>query len=146
MAQNNLRAFPEINGVHYGWAHIEVNIGGLPVVGITKISYSDEQEIANIYGIGARPVGRGYGNITCKASITLLREEIEAIREGSPTGRLQDIAPFDIAVSYIPLQGQKMVNHIIKDCQFKNDGVEVSQGDVKNEQSLELVCSQIKWR
>jgi len=146
MAQNNLRAFPEINGVQYGWAHIEVNIGGLPVTGITKISYSDEQEIANIYGIGARPVGRGYGNITCKASITLLREEIEAIREGSPTGRLQDIAPFDIAVSYIPLQGQKMVNHIIKDCQFKNDGVEVSQGDTKNEQSLELVCSQIKWK
>lgn len=143
---NNFRYIPEINGVEHSWANININILGVTILGVTKISYKDEQQIDNIYGAGANPISRGFGRITPSANITLLRGEIEAIRAASPTGRLQDIAPFDIVVAYIPMQGQKMITHIIKNAQFKIDGVDWSEGDVKNEHSFELVISHIVWK
>lgn len=143
---NGLRVIPEINGVCHSWASLNVNIGGIPVVGITKISYEDSQVIENIYGAGQRPVGRGYGRIECSASMTLLRSEIEALRESSPTGRLQDIDPFDVIVQFLPVNGQKIVTHKLRDCQFKTDGMEVSEGDTSNEEELPLILSHIEWK
>ena len=143
---NGLRYAPEINGVVHGWSSLVVNIAGIPVTGITKISYSDEQAIENIYGAGQHPVGRGYGKIESKASISLLRGEVEAIRSASPTGRLQDIAPFDIIVQFVPTAGQKIVTHRIRNAQFKSDSVEVSEGDTSNAADFELIISRIDWR
>lgn len=143
---NGLRVIPEINGVCHSWASLNVNIGGIPVVGITKISYEDSQVVENIYGVGQRPVGRGYGRIECSASMTLLRNEIEALRESSPTGRLQDIAPFDVIVQFLPVNGQKIVTHKLRNCQFKTDGVEISEGDTSNTADMELILSHIEWK
>ena len=143
---NGLRTPPLINGVMPSWATIVVNIAGVPVIGVTAIGYEDSQEIDNVYGAGQRPVGRGYGRINSKGSITLLRDEIEALRAASPTGRLQDLAPFNIMVSFIPVGGSLMANHNIKGCQFLNDGVEAKEGDTKMEKVLDLVVGSIDWR
>jgi hypothetical protein len=143
MVQNNLRAPSLINGVAHAWSNIKIAISGVNVIGISAINYADDQNIENTYGIGAAPVERGFGNITYTADITLLRSEIEAMRASSPTGRLQDIAPFDIIVKFIPVNGQKMVTHIIKDCSIMNDGVSSSQGDLKNEQQINLLPGRI---
>ncbi len=143
---NGLRLPVEINGATHSWSNLMVNIAGVSVSGITKISYSDEQTIENIYGAGQRPVGRGYGKIESKASFTLLRDEVEAIRAASPTGRLQDISPFDIIVQFIPVNGQRIVTHKIRNAQFKSDSVEVSEGDTSNATDFELIVSQIDWR
>jgi len=132
-----------INGVQHSWATMKVLIEGVPVTGIVAVDYDDKQEIENIHGAGQYPVGRGYGRITPTASITLLRDEIESIRKSSPTGRLQDIAPFDVVVAFIPVGGAKMANHVIKDCQFTDDGVEAKEGDTKNEKQLNLLPSHI---
>jgi hypothetical protein len=142
---NGLRTPPLINGVTPSWANIIVNIGGVPVIGITGISYEDKQTIENVYGAGQTPVARGYGKIEPSASITLLRDEIEALRKASPTGRLQDLAPFNIMVSFIPIGGSVMANHNIKSCQFTNDGMEAKEGDTKFEKQLELVVGSIDW-
>ena len=115
---NGLRTPPLINGVEPAWANLTVNIAGVPSVGITAIDYDDKQTIENIYGMGQTPIGRGYGNIEPTASITLLMSEVEAIRAASPTGRLQDIAPFDIVVSYTPVNATKITTHRIRNCQF----------------------------
>ena len=141
---NGLRYTPEINGVLYSWADVTVTIGGTLVKGIRKVSYKDEQQIDPIYGVGQHVVGRGYGRITSTASITLLRDEIEAIREASDTGRLQDIAPFDVIVSFVPTSGKKVVTHKILDCQFKTDGLDISEGDTSNEVECELIVSHIE--
>lgn len=137
---------PVINGIEPSWANLTVTIAGMPVTGITKIDYTDKQEVANIYGWGQSPIGRGYGNITPSCSITLLRSEIEAIRTSSKTGRLQDIAPFDIIVTFIPTGGTKVTTHKIRNCQFTSDSLSMGQGDTKNETTFELLPSSIEWK
>jgi len=140
---NGLRHIPLINGVKPSWATMQVLIEGVIITGITAINYEDKQDIQNIYGAGQNPVGRGYGRIEYTADITIQRDEIESIRKSSPTGRLQDIAPFDIVVAFLPIGGAKIANHIIKNCQFLDDGVEAKEGDTKNEKQLNLLPSHI---
>lgn len=141
---NGLRYVPMINGVVHSWATLAVAITGIPVTGIKKISYKDSQTIENVYGAGQKPIGRGYGRIEYSGSITLERGEIEALRAASTTGRLQDIPPFPITVQFLPVNGQKIVTHILVNVQFKDDGVESSEGDTENYIDLELVMDDIK--
>ena len=143
---NGIRYNTLINGVVHSWSNLSMNINGVPVTGINKISYKDNQTIENIYGAGQKPVGRGYGKIEPTATIGLERGEVEAIRASSPTGRLQDIAPFDIIVQFIPVNGQKLVTHTIRDAQFKDDGVDIKEGDTSNFTDFELVVGSIQWK
>ena len=136
---------PLINGAEPSWGNLKVNIAGFQESAITAINYEDDQAIENIYGAGQIPVGRGYGNITPKASLTVLRSAVEAIRDSSDTRRLQDIAPFDIVVCFIPMNGSKIVIHKIRNCQFTKDALDIKQGDTKNEVTLDLVISHIEW-
>lgn len=141
---NGLRLIPLINGVEPSWANLNVGLNGFPETGIVAISYKDEQDIENIYGVGQNPIARGYGNVKPSASITLLRSSVESIRKSSPTGRLQDIAPFDITILFIQPNGTQIIKHVIKDCQFKTDDMDLKQNDLKNETVFELIVSQIK--
>lgn len=142
---NGIRFTPLINGVEPSWASLTVGIAGAVVTGITGIDYDDDQVVENVYGAGQQPVARGYGNITCKGVITLLRSEVEGIRAASLTGRLQDIAPFDIVCSYVPVGGGQIITHKLRNCQFKKDSTSLKQGDTKNETALDLEISHIEW-
>ena len=144
IVMNGQRHIPQINGVLHSWSNLSVNINNVEITGINKISYKDSQTIENIYGAGQAPIGRGYGKIECSATIGLERGEVEAIRASSPTGRLQDIAPFDIIVQFLPVNGQKIVTHIIRDAQFKDDGVELSEGDTSNYTDFDMVVGSIE--
>jgi hypothetical protein len=143
---NGIRYAPLINGVEPGWANLVVNIAGFPETGITAINYGQDQTIENIYGAGQTPIGRGYGNIESKCSITLLRNAVESIRAASPTGLLQDIAPFDIIVLFVPVQGGKITTHRVRNCQFKSDNLDVKQNDLKIETEFELIVSHIQYQ
>jgi hypothetical protein len=46
-------------------------------------------------------------------------------------------------VAFLPISGAKVANHIIKGCQFTDDGVEAKEGDTKNEKQLNLLPSDI---
>lgn len=142
---NTNRYYPLVNGTAHSWADIVVSIAKVEVVGIKSIKYQDEQEIEAIYGLGSYPIARGYGNIKATASIVLLRGTVEALRLASPTGRLQDFAPFDIIVNYIPIKGNDMFVHTIKNCVIVNDSADFNQGDVSNEVELTLLPSHILW-
>lgn len=143
---NGLRSVPLINGEEPAWANLTVNIAGFPEHGIRKIDYKDSQTIENIYGAGQNPVGRGYGRIEPSCTVGLLRKAVESIREASPTGRLQDIAPFDIVVMFVPVQGGKIIKHKVRNCQFTDDSLSISEGDTSNETDFELVPSHIEWK
>ena len=145
IASELVRHMPLINGVEYGWASITANIGGIPEVAITAISYSDKQTIDNIYGAGQHPIGRGYGKIEASASITLLMSAVESIRSASLTGRLQDIAPFDVVVTFIAPGDAKIIKHVIKNCQFTEDTFDAKVDDTSFEISLPLLPSHIIW-
>lgn len=143
---NGLRTPPLINGVEPAWANLTVNIAGVPSVAIRSLDYGDEQKTENLYGAGQQPIGRGYGNITTSASVTLLLSEVEAIRKASPTGRLQDIAPFDIIVNFMPVNSTTIINHKIRNCQFTDNKVATKQDDVDTEVPLTLLPSHIDWK
>ena len=63
-----------------GWNSVKVVMLGRQVEGITALSYKDSKEKDNIYGAGEFPVGRGEGNYKAEASITLLKEEVNALQ------------------------------------------------------------------
>ena len=144
MASTINNGIPLVNGMLYSWADIVAAISGVPVTGITGIEYGDEQEVVNKYGAGRHPVGRAKGRITPSAKITLYQEEVEALQRQAPNGRLQDIAPFDITVTYIPDSGIVTVDKI-RNCQFKANSRKWKEGDTGQEVELELVTSHIEW-
>ncbi len=135
---------PRINGVEYGWADIVCAINGVPITGITAISYSDKQDMENIYGAGRYPVAYGKGRITPTAKITLLASEVLAIQSQSPNGRIQDIAPFDITVTYLPDSGVIHTDKI-RNCLFTENKRDVKEGDKYIGVELELLPSHIDW-
>lgn len=133
---------PLINGREYGWADIVVNIGGVPVTGITAIKYEEEMEKENVYGAGRNPVSRGYGRTKATASITLLSGTVLALKAAAPKKQLHRIAPFSISVSYQPDAGP-MVTHILKNCEFKKTPFDWKEGDMSKPIELELIISHI---
>lgn len=136
---------PLVNGTAYSWSQITVNILGIPVAGVTGVSYTEEQEMQDNYGAGNRPVSRGYGNITTEGSVTLHMEEVEALQAAVTTGRLQDIPEFDIVVAFLP-EGGVITTHTLKNCRFKTNGRELEQNQMAIEVELDLQIAQILWK
>lgn len=135
---------PLVNGMLCAWADIVTTIAGVPVTGITAIEYGESQEIVNKYGAGRYPVGRSKGRITPSAKITLYQEEVQAIQAQAPGGRIQDIAPFDILVNYLPDSGQ-VVTDKIRNCHFSDNSRKWKEGDTGQEVELELIPSHIEY-
>lgn len=144
MASTINNGIPLVNGMLYSWADIVTSISGVPVTGIVGVEYGDDQEVVNKYGAGRHPVGRAKGRITSSAKIILYQEEVEAIQRQAPNGRIQDIAPFDITVTYLPDSGIVTTDKI-RNCQFKGNSRKWKEGDTGQEVELELVPSHIEW-
>lgn len=140
-----MNGIPLINGRTYDWGDIHILIAGVPVMGVTGIEYSDEQEKVDNYGAGRFPVSRSRGKVTTKAKITLDMKEVEALQSRTPTGRLQDIDPFKITVSYIPDSNTGVVTDILNNVEFKNNGRSWKQGETQQLVDLDLICSHITW-
>lgn len=144
MASAINNGIPLVNGMLYSWANIVATISGVPLTGITAIEYGDSQDVVNKYGAGRHPVGRAKGRITPSAKITLYQEEVEAIQAQAPNGRIQDIAPFDITVTYLPDSGIIRTDKI-RNVQFSANSRKWKEGDTGQEVELELVPSHIEW-
>ena len=97
-----------INGKRYSWSSIQLSLLGNLVMGITSINYMDEEEINGVKGASKYDIGYTQENVTCSGSITLLREELDAIQKAAAVagiGRIQDIPAFAIPVSYADENG-----------------------------------------
>jgi len=139
-------AQPFINGVQPSWGSIKVNLLSRTVSGIKKITYADAQAKEHIRGAGNHPIARGDGNVDPTASIDLLEFETRAIMNSlAPGQNLQDIPPFDIVVTFQPKNQQLLRTDIIRNCQFKSNGIDVSQGDTEMMHSHELITSHIDY-
>ncbi len=137
---------PLINGTRHSWASIEIEILGRTVQGVTAISYSETQNKENIYGAGKYPVARGRGNYEATASVTLLGFEVDAIQRAVGAQKhLSDIETFDIVVAYLPDGQDALVTHTLRNCEFKDNKREMSQGDSSVSVALELIVSHIDW-
>lgn len=136
---------PLINGKSYEWSDITVNIMGVPIVGITNVSYGETQDITNIYGAGRFPVSRGYGKVEPTAKLTLLMEEISNIMTVAPAGRIQDIPEFDIVVAYLDTALFPRI-HKLRNARFKMNNFDISVSDTSIPVEVELIISHIEWQ
>jgi len=135
---------PLINGRSYDWAQITATIAGVPVAGIASIAYSETREVVENFGSGKRPVNRGFGNVESTATIGLHMIELERLQLAAPNGDIMEIPEFDVTVSFATADGAP-ANHIIKNCRFKNNGRDMSQGDTGVSTDIELATSHIQW-
>ena len=135
---------PLINGTAYNFGQIIVTILGVPIASVSSIDYEETQEKINNYGVGNRPVSRGNGVIEAKATIEMSMNDIEAIRNASPLGSLLSVPAFDITVFFGNPQSPQ--THVLKNCEFANDGISGATGDGDMKKSFDLVLSHIKWR
>lgn len=93
---------------------------------------------------GKWTVGRAEENYEAKASITLLKEELDGIKKSLPKGmRLQDIEPFDPVVVYEV--GGVIQKDIIRNAEFLGTEMEIKQGDGSIAVKMELIVSHIDW-
>jgi len=130
-----------INGRSYDWSMLEFNfsnIAGEPIMGIKGIKYSRDRKIENNYGVGSKPIGRGFGNITYSASITMDMNAVQQLKALSPSGELEDLGEFDLVVSYNHPESGATVIDTIKSCIFSENGADVSQDDTSVEKEFNL--------
>jgi len=139
-------AQPFINGIQPSWGSIKVNMLGRTVSGIKKITYADPQDKENIYGAGNHPIARGEGNFNPTGSMDLLEFEARALMDQLPPGqRLQDIPPFDIVVTFKPKNQDLLRTDIIRNAQFKSNGIDVGNGTTEIMHTHELIISHINY-
>lgn len=132
-------------GTLQGWNNLTVRLLGRDLEGITALKYDDTVSKENAYGAGQYPVGRTEGNYEATASITLLKEEMDAIQEALPPGvRIQDIPAFDIEVVYETKSGRVQKDRIMN-CEFTGKQMELTQGEGSVAMECELITSHILW-
>lgn len=132
-------------GVVTGWNSLTVNFLNQDVEGIQKLSYDDTVTLENVRGAGRYPIGRSEANYEATCSLSLLKEEGDAIMNALPAGmRIQDIPPFDIIALYTRKDGS-IQKDIIRNVQFTNNGREVNQGDGSIVYEHTMICSHIDW-
>jgi hypothetical protein len=135
---------PLINGINYSWANIKLILFGVPVVGITKISYKTKQKKENQYGAGYEPISRGYGNKEYEGSIEIYTDELKRIIASAHNRDLMSIPAFDIQVVFEdPSTGVFLTQDTLRMCEFTEEGLDISQGDTKSLVSLPLVIAKI---
>lgn len=133
-----------INGAHYEWPDIVLNIFGTQFTGCTKLNYKEKDDMKNVMAASRYPNGRIYGQIESSGSISLLMKEIEAIQAVAPNNRIQDIPEFDIMVSYVDSR-KATVTHKLIGCRFMNNGRESSAGGDAIMEDIELIIAKIQW-
>ena len=133
---------PLINGIARSWGNIKLVLFGAPVSGITEIEYTTKQKKENNYGAGVEPVSRGYGNKEYEASITIYKEDLEALRNAAPGRDLMAIPPFSVQIVWENETGG-IQSASLKACEFTEESTKASQGDTSIKIKLPLIVGKI---
>jgi hypothetical protein len=136
-------AAPLINGVNYSWANIQMIHFGIPIIGITKISYKAKQAKDNNYGAGAKPISRGYGNYEYEGSIEMYTDEWKKIIAASPNRDPLSIAPFDIPIIF---GGSRVLadKDVLKFVEYLENPLDANQGDTKLLVTIPIIIGDIQ--
>lgn len=137
-----------INNVAYSWSMIELvsnalgaGEGSTVLNGVSAIKWNVEHKIETNYGLGGKPVTRGFGNTTYAASITMDYNTQQLLR--GTYGSLIEIGEFDLIISFANEMGvddSAWNTHTVtlKGCIFNEDGMEVSQDDTNITKEFDL--------
>jgi hypothetical protein len=132
-----------VNGVSYSWVHINFILYGVPVKGITKITWKKKSDKVNNYGAGPDPVSRGYGRNEYEASIELYREEWQRIIDISPDKDPLSIPPQDVPVVF---GGSRVTAKtvVLQAVELLEDAFEANEGDTSLKISVPLIIAGVK--
>lgn len=119
-----------INGVNYSWGNITFMPFGVPLVGITKISFSRKQAKVNNYGRGHEPISRGYGNVDYEGSVEVYQEELQKWINASPGKDLLLIPPTNMKLIFTGVNVPPLEKTLYM-LEFDTQALEASQGDTK---------------
>lgn len=135
-----------INGQYYSYASIRFNFLGRSVTNVQAIKYEDMDEFKDVKGVGGEKIGYTQDNTTTEGSITLLAETLEAMQRSLPSGkRIQDIAPFDITVSYQDAAGI-LNTHVLERVKLTKNSREGSVGSADAlTVEIPLFITKINW-
>ncbi|MFR9543325.1 MAG: hypothetical protein SNH27_14890, partial [Rikenellaceae bacterium] len=103
------------------------------------IKWNKARKIESNYGIGGKPVSRGFGNLSYTASITMDYATQQTLR--SAYGSLMDIGEFDLIISFAnPMASDDWTTTTVtlKGCIFSEDGMESSQDDTNITKEFDL--------
>ena len=130
-----------INNVAYSWAMIQLSAPGLgadsvTLAGVSAVSWNKQRNIGTNYGLGGKPVNRGFGNFT---SITFDYNTYVTLLGANSS--LMDLGEFDLTISFAnAVDGSEFTTHTVtlKGCIFDQDAMSASQDDtnIKNEYNL----------
>lgn len=135
-----------INGKYYSWANIRFNFLGRSVTEVTAIKYEESDEFKDVKAVGTKKLGFTQDNTTTEGSITLLAETLEDLSRALPgRKRIQDIAPFDITVSFMDTNGI-VQTHVLEGCKFMKNGREATAGNADAlTTEIPLFITDINW-
>lgn len=127
--------YPLINGHRYSFSSLEANIAGIPVPGISELSYNDGLEPGAIEGTSPQRLGRTRGKYESDGSMSMYRQEFDEL-----TARLGDgygERSFNIVASYAD-DGQPTVTDRLVGCRIKKVDNQAQKGSDPLEVKLEL--------
>lgn len=119
----------KVNGKAYGWGDLDLKIPGLiPVV--QEVSYDDENDVEEVYGLGGKPRGYGEGNYKASGKLSMLRDDYEDLlsyckAKGVPFYKLSIPS---MVVSYAN-EGERTHIDELKKVRFTKRSNKAAQGD-----------------
>ena len=132
-----------INGKNYDWANITLVLFGVPVVGITDISWKEDNINVNNYGAGRYPVSFGQGNVSYSGSMTLYKEEVLAIINATPGKSLANIPPVSVILQYSG-DGVNYNTEEIQNVRFLSEDFKAKQNDTSLLMTVPFIFAGIK--
>lgn len=137
---------PLINGIARSWSQITLPFLGVPLSGITKISWSSERVKDDNYGAGSYASSRGVGNFVFTGSISMLKEEYDnTICKGSPNNDPTRLPFFDLPILFLDeTNGSLLVKTVWKSCEIKKVDQSPGQGDTGIMVDIEFMMADIQ--
>ena len=115
------------------------NANSLILQGVTGIKWNRKWNVKTNYGLGGKPVNRGFGNWEYTASITLDYNAQVQLR--NLRGSLTALGEFDLIISFaneFETEDWTTETVTLKGCLFTEDGMEAAQDDTNITKEFDL--------
>lgn len=131
-----------VNSEEFAWSDAQVVLLGRTVNGITAFKYKKSQSKELRYGRGNQPNGVKRGNYKYDGSITVLKSELEALKDASKDGDILSLKNFDIVFCYVAEDGT-LKTDVAKYVEFTESEEALKQGDGNGEYELPFIALRI---
>jgi hypothetical protein len=120
------KPIPTINGNRYSWASVEIDVGGVIINDITKVTYKAKKSRKTVYATGGiKPLGRTRGRLEFEASIEIRKESFNNLIARLGEGFME--STFQVVVNYQDA-GNPCTTDTLVACQIDECGDDHSDG------------------